>query len=158
MSILTLVTCCVRYFVRLRGSRGDLKVCIFQRLHSNLLQVGDGIPGGLDHVDCRSRESGIGCVCVCVSRMVSFENTPELLWGATSYLLLHPHGHEDEGRHVVVTIAGGKIISLTRSRAWLVHTLFSFKSWTHQYLPSTSDCGKSHRSGRGVQSFFLTLL
>lgn len=34
----------VRDFVRLRGSRGYLKVHIFQRLHSNLLYVRDGIP------------------------------------------------------------------------------------------------------------------
>ena len=129
MSTLISYLLCVRYFVRFRRSRGDLKVCIFQRLHSNLLQVGDGIPEDQNYE--RLQIKGIGNrVCVCVENGKLQEQHTELLWGATSYLLLlHPHGHEDEGKDtdVVVPIAGGKIISLKGSRACLVHTCFPSK-------------------------------
>lgn len=158
MSTLISYLLCVRYFVRLRGSRGDLKVCIFQRLHSNLLQVRDvGSLRTRIMKDCRSRESGIGvCVCVCVKNGKLREQHTELLWGATSYfLLLHPHGHEDEGKDtdVVVTTLQEARLLVSKGLGMACSYMFSFKVSCTSTCLQPQTARKVTQVGKRVNSF-----
>ena len=91
--------------------------------------------------DCRSRESGIGCVCV--SRMVSFKNSTQSYYGelqVISYFCI-PMDMRMKAKTQMLWFPLQEARLLVSKG--LGHVLFIrvfLQSWTHRYVPSTSDC------------------
>lgn len=110
--------------------------------------------------DCRSRESGIGCVCV--SRMVSFENSTQSYYGelqVISYFCI-PMDMRMKAKTQMLWFPLQEARLLVSKG--LGHVLFIrvfLQSWTHRYLPSTSDCQKATQVGKRSAIFlFYTAL